>query len=110
MEVKYFLTAYSSKPDFYGNSYHAFTMTDADDHSRSISATISGNNVRFIMLNFDGSGDWDRSIVYTEEQLPIRRFNALTKGWPYLGGVEDIQKYVHENMPKGANNASTETA
>ncbi len=84
--ARYAVTIYTSKRDMYGNAYGAVEVTDLKREK-----TARGNigsawqNARSIYRHWDVPGDFDRSLIFYEKELPIREFNALTKGWPYIG-------------------------
>lgn len=69
------LNIYNSRPDFAGNCYWAFEVTDSDGHS--VRATISGGE-RNITAAFPEAG-------YNTSELKIREFDRMVKGWPYAG-------------------------
>lgn len=86
MTINAFLTVYHSRRDVYGNVYHAITWRDADT-GQAVSGTISADNVSTV----DCRENLKWHVSY--EELPIRQFNRLTKGWGYLGCTwEDIKQ------------------
>jgi hypothetical protein len=101
MNVTYFLKAYYSKRDRSGNVYWAFTLTDADAQKIIAEGTVSGgeSNIRSIMFGFSNPDEWDRSILFNSEELPIREFNRFTKGWRYAGcTAEQLQAFIRSKM------------
>ena len=76
------LTIYNSRRDIYGNVYHAVSL-----HSQAtppaadaiLQGAISADNVS--TLDCREKLDW-----YIERQeLPIREYNRMVKGWLHLG-------------------------
>ena len=76
--MKAVLTIYNSRCDKFGNVYYAVRLHGQKDRAE-VCGTISADNVSTIDCR--EVLDW-----YIERQeLPIREFNRLTKGWPHLG-------------------------
>lgn len=78
------ISIYTSKPDTYGNCYHAFTYTQKPEGKTCSGYTASACNVDHVPNLVDGGKCWDHWIVI-RETLPIRQFNKLVKGWAYAG-------------------------
>ncbi len=100
MDVKYFLTAYHSKPDSSGNVYWALLMRDADT-DRAVYGTASGgeSNIYGIKHGFSVIDEWDNSILFHSEEMPIRKFNAMIKGWQYAGCTcDDLTRFVKSGL------------
>lgn len=96
------LNAYNSRRDFAGNCYWAFTFTDHAT-GKVVRGTISGgeSNIKGITFGWSEKNEWDRSIAYNHEELKIREFNRLTKGWPYAGcPCEDIANFIRSELAK----------
>lgn len=99
------LTIYNSKRDIYGNCYWACKLTHlGTDLSQG---TLDANNVQTTRLR-------ELGIEYTTQELPIREFNRLTKGWQYLGCQWEmiserlrLDKHVSEVNEKLASEAKT---
>ena len=94
------LEVFNSKADYAGNRYFAFTFTDIKS-GKSVSATISGgeSNLKAVMFNFNGSGDWDRSIRFSVNEMGIRAFNRLTNGWPYAGcNPDELRDFIKKSL------------
>jgi len=70
------LTIYNSKRDIYGNTYYACRLTHLD--ANLAQGTLSAPNINTIHLR-------ELGVEVTKQELPIRDFNKLTKGWQYLG-------------------------
>ena len=69
------LNIYNSRPDFAGNCYWAFEVTDSDGHC--VRAKISGGHSS-IRCAFP-------EVSYNNCELKIREFDRMVKGWPYAG-------------------------
>ena len=80
------LTIYSSRPDMYGNTYHAIRLTDFNKVLSS--GKISADNVNTYDCH-------DMKIEVCNVQLPIRDFDRLVKDWEHLGcHWEEMKKHV----------------
>lgn len=86
----------SSKPDTFGNRYHAMQVTNLIS-GKVLSFTISGDNAS--QATYDLFQDWEAvrefcTLISTE--INYRSFKAITKQWPY-GGCEAVAKYIIDN-------------
>lgn len=102
MEIKARLTAINSKADMYGNCYYAFEYHDYAT-GKVIQATISGgeSNIYNILLYTGAANDWDRSILFNREELPIRKYNRLVKDWVYAGcDSKSLADYIKGELAK----------
>ena len=81
--IKMIAQVTKSKVDFYGNSYYFATITDVEK-GKSATGILSGNESN-ISLALKTSGlEWGEFVVNLSE-LPIRQFNKMAKGLPYMG-------------------------
>lgn len=96
------LTAINSRRDVYGNCYWAFTYLDHAT-GKTVRGTISGgeSNVRSIMFELNG-GKWEGvDIAFQVNELPIREFNRLTKGWAYAGCTpKELAAFIRAELTK----------
>ena len=86
--AKYVITKLNSRGDMYGNRYWAVQATNLKN-DKTTYGKVGANNIDGVARYWDVPGDWDRSILFQEKELPIRDFNRLTKGWPYIGNNAD---------------------
>jgi hypothetical protein len=96
------LKAINSKGDIYGNRYWAFIFMDFKT-GKQVAGTISGgdSNIYAILRYWNVTNDWDRSILFEREELPIREFNKLTKDYEYAGcEPECIAAYIKRELAK----------
>jgi hypothetical protein len=99
MQINYILTIYSSKPDMYGNSYHAFTFLDIAADKCVEGDTASADNADGMRRHWNVENDWDRTIDVRREELPIRQFNRYIKGWEYAGCLpKDIADFIRKKL------------
>lgn len=90
------LECLNSKADIYGNRYFAFRYTDTAT-GKTVSGKISGgqSNISSIPYYLHGESYEPRDIYYTNEELPIRQFNHLTKQWSYAGcQPQDLAQWI----------------
>jgi len=101
MEIKYHLFIYNSRADKFGNSYWAFSFVElaTDKLVEGDCASGSDGNIRNITFGFSEPNEWDRSVLVTTEELPIRVFNKYIKGWEYAGDTTDkIRKFIKDKL------------
>jgi hypothetical protein len=86
--IGYILTVYNSKADMYGNRYYSMQVTRTSDEA-SGKGTISGgeSNCTYAIRKLAES----ENVGYYNsiQELPIREYNRLVKGWEYIGCTED---------------------
>lgn len=96
-KILYTMTILNSRADIYGNRYFSMLVTRTEDGAQA-RGTISGGESNCTIALNKLSGGWD-SYTYAREELPIREYNRLTKGWPYLGCTpEDINPLILKQM------------
>lgn len=94
------LTAYNSRRDIYGNCYWAFSYCD-NQSGREICGTVSGgrSNVSGILYYLNGGSFEPRNVSFSNQELPIREFNRMTKDWPYAGCLpEELAKFIRAGL------------
>lgn len=69
------LIIYNSRRDRYGNVYYAVAL---EYHEQHIRGTIAADNISTRACR-------QRQLRIERYELPIRKFNALTKSWPHFG-------------------------
>lgn len=98
------LTAINSRRDKFGNTYWALRFVDHET-GKIVVGTVSGgeSNIRSIMRFWNPDlDDWDRSIQFLTQTLPIREFNRLVKGWSYAGcRSEDLVGFIRQQLNNG---------
>ena len=83
MQIKYHIAHYHSKLDLNGNTYWAAQITrNSDGKTISLQSDHSSNVNNAVRLLC--GDEWGHQ-TETTSSWPIRRFNAWTKTWPYLG-------------------------
>lgn len=101
MRIKAILKAINSKMDRNGNTYWAFSFTDCKT-GKTVNATICGgeSNIYAIIRHWNVKlNDWDRSIHFEREELPIREFNRLTKNWQYAGcNSQELAQFIKKSL------------
>lgn len=102
MNINYILTAWHSKRDKSGNVYWAFSFQY--DQEKSVKATISGgeSNIYAIKRYWNESlNDWDKTILFSSVEIPIREFKQMTKNWPYAGcSSKDLVTYIKNEIKR----------
>jgi len=91
MKIHYHIHILNSRRDIYGNCYWALQVTDNETGETCQGTVDCEGNHRI----------YERSGTYreTQEELPKRAFNRLTKSWPYFGcNGEDIWKRIKEEL------------
>jgi len=95
------LTAINSKPDIAGNRYWALRFRDHET-GKVVQATVSGgeSNIYGILRYWDQEADdWDRSIQFLTQELPIREFNRMVKEFPHAGcSPEDLAAFIRQAL------------
>lgn len=95
------LTAINSNQDRFGNRYWALRFVDHATR-KVVEGKISGgeSNINAIRRVWNTNlDDWDRSIVWQTQSLPVREFNSLTKDWGYAGcNPEDLVTYIRTKL------------
>lgn len=92
---------YNSRCDVNGNRYWAFTFTDNRSGVTVSAMADHGSNVETIAraYNHKTKGDWDRGIAFHSQELPIRQFDRMVKGWNYAGCTgEDLAAWVRKAL------------
>lgn len=94
------LDAINSRRDVNGNTYWAFRFTDYLTGEVICGTTTGGeSNISAIRHGFYGRDQWESSIEYTTTELPIRKFNKLTKDWPHAGCEPyDLQNFIRDRL------------
>lgn len=95
------LKCYNSRADIYGNRYFAFRYLDHET-GKVACGTVSGgeSNIRSMMYEFNG-GQWKENFHFTTNELPIREYNRMVKGWPHAGcRPEDLAAFVKRELAK----------
>lgn len=88
--IKYLIEVTTSKRDLNGNCYHAATITKTEN-GESIEGTIDApSNVQMYLRR--ANVEWNEMRM-TESVLPIRQFNAATKGFKRLASME-VSKFL----------------
>ena len=94
------LTAYYSRRDIYGNCYWAFEYTDSATGC-TVRGTVSGgeSNIRQIMFEMNGGNYEPYNTLWYSHELPIRKFNSLTRDWPHAGcNPVELARWIRERM------------
>jgi len=90
MKTNALLVCLNSKIDKNGNCYYAFIYTD-NTTEKVVQATISGGESNIYAIRgacgmvLHGKDGWNDGIRFSSEEMPIRKFDQLTKGWEYAG-------------------------
>jgi hypothetical protein len=82
-EKLYHIDIISSKPDIYGNSYHAAVITRNSDGKSVIIRADGKSNVKGSVRIMTG-GEWG-GFTYSESEMKIRQWDKLYRKAPYLG-------------------------
>ena len=97
------LTAIYSKRDHAGNCYWALKFVDHATGKVVVGKSGGGEgNIYAIRRIWNPElDDWDRSIQFCTEEMPIRKFNRLTKDWKYAGsGPEELADFIRDELAK----------
>ena len=86
--IGYVLTVYNSKADIYGNRYYAIGVTRTSDGATG-KGIISGGESNCVYAIRKMAEIDDTQYYYDKQELPIREYNRLVKGWDYIGCTED---------------------
>jgi hypothetical protein len=107
MKLTATLTAINSNVDRNGNCYWALRFVDHET-GKVVHGLVSGgeSNIYAILRYWnDGrapltkTGDWNRSIQFLRESLPIRQFKALTAGWKYAGcDPQELAQFIRQEL------------
>ena len=101
MKLKSTLTAINSKRDKNGNCYWALRWLDHET-GKVVEGTVSGgeSNINGIRRCWNPKlDDWDRSILFQKQELPIREFNRLVKNMPHAGcRPKDLSAFIQKEM------------
>lgn len=102
MEINSVLTCFNSKRDKFGNCYYAFRFHDCQTGS-----TVEGkvgncgeSNVYAVRRIWNPEiDDWDRTMEFRTEELPIRKFDKMIKDWEYAGTQpEEIAQFIRDRL------------
>lgn len=91
----------NSRIDKYGNCYYAMRYNDhATD--RTVVGLISGNESNlYAACKHIRKGDDSKGVMVSQSSMPIRKFDTVTKGWPYAGCTpEEIANFIHTELNK----------
>ena len=94
------IEAINSKMNRAGRVYWALRFTDYAT-GKSVVGTVCGgeSNIGGIRLYWTTPGSWDRSLILTVQELPIREFDRLTKEWPYAGSEpEKLAAFIRRGL------------
>jgi hypothetical protein len=90
------IEAINSKPDSYGNRYHACRVTNCIS-GKVLEFKISGDNAHYAAFDLFNK-QWDSQAEFSDcstTELGCRAFDKETKGWPYGGCTgADLAKYI----------------
>ena len=101
-KYKGLLKAINSKGDIYGNRYWAFIFVDFKT-GKQVAAKISGgeSNIYAVLRYWNVPDDWDRSILFEQEELSIQVFDKTTKDYVYAGcSPQEIAAYIKKELAK----------
>lgn len=99
MKIIASLTAYSSRMDSNGNRYWGFIFTD-NETGKQVCGMISGGESNIDSIRYEWNGKkWVNNITRENIELPIRKFNNLTRNWSYAGCTgEDLVAYIKKGL------------
>jgi hypothetical protein len=102
MKITGLLKAINSKSDIYGNRYWAMEFTDFKS-GKVVVGSVSGgeSNIYGLLRYWNKKGDWDGSILFETEEMPIRKFERHTKAFNYAGcGSEELADYLKAELKR----------
>ena len=86
--IRYILTVYNSKADMYGNRYYSMQVTRTLDGANG-KGTIRGGESNCIYAIQKLAESENVGYYYTIQEMPIREYKRLVRGWDYIGCTED---------------------
>lgn len=95
-----FLNVFYSAKDRAGNCEWAIRFTDVAT-GNVVEGVYSGgeSNAYGVLFHWGVKNDWDRSVDFSCTEMPIRKWQRMTKGWAYLGCLpQDIAQAIKNKL------------